>query len=278
MPTTQQSQIASQSRPVVYDYATPPAFLRALHEYYRSQGAFSIRERLKETKACSPSLVTLVLKEKRRLRRDLLPAFAEVFSLTPTELDHLDGLLCAHSPLYKSKAHGLKDQERPARNHLLKDWLNVYVKDCIHLKGFKPETATLFRLLGGIASPSRIQRSIDFLLKEGFWRKTPRGEVVPDDSAVRTTSGVSVPKIRQFHKAALELAKKGLDRYPPERRKAYATVISVERDSLDELKTLIDRFHKDLQDFIEEHPEGDDQLCQVTIHMTPIGGFDVEST
>ncbi len=52
----------------------------------------------------------------------------------------------------------------------------------------------------------------------------------------------------------------------------HATVVSVSREGFDELSTLIDRFHHELQQFIEKHPVGNDQLCQVTIHLTPIGG------
>jgi uncharacterized protein (TIGR02147 family) len=137
---------------------------------------------------------------------------------------------------------------------------------------FSPSSDVIFRLLGGIAPRRRIERAISFLYREGFWRNTLNGKTVPDDSAVITTSGTPVTKIRQFHKAALEVAKKGLDRFPPGRRRAYATVISVSREGFDELQSLVDRFHKDLQEFIDQHPDGSDQLCQVTIHLTPIGG------
>lgn len=162
-------------------------------------------------------------------------------------------------------------QPREPRNHLLNDWLNVYVKDCVHLRGFQANATTLFRMLNGMASVSRLQKSIDYLLREGFWRKTLTGKIVPDENAVLTTSGLPVTKIRQFHKAALDIAKRGLDRYPPGQRKASATVISVDASSRDELRTLIYRFHKDLQDFIESHPQGNDELYQLVIHLTPIG-------
>lgn len=267
-------QIEAPTRPVVYDFATPPAFLRALAEYYRRTDiGFSIRKKLKGTDACSPATISLVLNEQRRLTRDLFPVFAQVFNLTSSEVEYIDGLLKAQRPFIAApNAQVTRPPERAPRNHLLNDWLNVYVKDCVHLRSFQPSAATVYRLLGGVAPARRIQRSIDFLYREGFWRKTQTGKTVPDENTVVTSSGLPVPKIRQFHKAALNIAKEGLDRYPPGRRKAYSTIISVDKDSLEELRTLVDRFHKDLRDFIEKHPEGRDQLCQVTIHMTPLGG------
>ena len=270
MKTETNSQI--EARPVVYDFASPALFLRALLKFYRrSERGFSIRAGLREHQGCSPALVSLMLQGKRRVSRDILPLFAQVFRLTTSELLYLDGLLSSRFLGSESKVLNQRTQRLP-RNHLLSNWVNVYVKDCIHLKGFQPNADSVFRLLGGLAPLHRIQRAIKFLYCEGFWRKTPQGQTILEESAVFTTSGLPSAKIRQFHKAALEIAKQGLERLPPGRRKAYATVISVNKEGLDELRTMVDQFHKQLQDFIEKHPDGNEQLCQVVLHFTPLGG------
>ncbi len=262
----------SLTRPVVYDYSSPATFLKALLQYYQqTEPAFSIRSQIRINSGCSPAFISLLLKEKRRLSRDYLPIVARVFQLKTTEVEYLDSLITPQSAMVE-KFTGLTKPNRIPRNHLLSDWVNVYVKDCINLSKFTPKAEVIYRMLGGIASRPRIEKAISFLYREGFWRNTLDGKTVPDEANVITTSGLPVAKIRQFHKAALEIAKKGLDRFPPNRRKAYATVISVSREGFDELSTLVDRFHHDLQQFIEKHTEGNDQLCQITIHLTPLGG------
>jgi uncharacterized protein (TIGR02147 family) len=213
----------------------------------------------------------LLVKGKRRLRRDYLPIVAQIFQLQKGEVEYFDSLITPSVQTHQVSSR-LQKSERFPRNHLLADWVNVYVKDCIHLNKFIPKAEIIYRLLGGLTTVQRIDKAISFLYREGFWRSTLQGQTIPDDSVVVTTSGLPVSKIRLFHKAALEIAKKGLDRIPPSRRKAYTTVVSVNRKDFDELCALVDKFHCQLKEFIDEHPTGRDQLCQVTIHLTPIGG------
>ncbi len=260
------------TRPVVYDYTTPALFLKSLLRYYQqADSSFSIRSQIRKNPGCSPAYISLLLKGKRNFSRDYLPLVARIFQLKPTEVEYLDSLITPQFPL-TGEPLKIQKLKRSPRNHLLSDWVNVYVKDCINLNKFSPKTDVIYKILGGVISSKRIEKAIAFLYREGFWRNTLDGKTVPDQPSVITTSGQPTLKIRQFHKAALEIAKKGLDRFPPSRRKAYATVISVNHQGLEELCTLVDRFHHDLQEFIERHPEGNEQLCQVILHLTPLGG------
>ena len=265
------------TRPVIYDYRSPSHFLQEMLNYRKAtQTGFSIRDSLKKVRGCSPSLVTQVLKGRRTLKRDQLPAFAHIFQLTQPEIDFIDNTLTlnkikAFSPI-KTPLPSTLVQHEP-RNHLLQDWLNAYVKDTCQLSSFRLDSQTIFRLLGGIASSSRIQKSIEFLFSEGFWRITDKKKVVVDESAVVTTQNIPNKKIRAFHKQALKIALRGLDAIPSDRRKAATVLVTVNQDSLEELKSLIQKFQNDLLSFIEKHPEGHEQLYQVAIHLTPLGGI-----
>jgi hypothetical protein len=65
-----------------------------------------------------------------------------------------------------------RGRKRSVQNHLLQDWLNVYVRDVAKLMDFEPDPTQLFHTLGGIASSQRIERPLQFLLREGFLCKT----------------------------------------------------------------------------------------------------------
>ena len=259
-------------RPVVYNYGSIPDFLNDLLKYHKSNSSFSLRQRSAKVENFSQTLISLILQGKRQLKRDHLPSIAEIFKLTQLEQQYLDKKLSAQIHkidfIEDTPAEG---KVRVAKNHLLSDWLNPYVKDLIHLKGFRLDAEVLFSMLQGIAPAPKIKRSVEFLLKEGFWRKSPDGKIVPEEHLVTTTNEVPNEKIRAVHKKALALAIWGIDALPINSRKASTVLISVDDEKLDELRGLVDSFHKQLLDFVEKNPTGSDKLVQVAIHLTQIG-------
>jgi uncharacterized protein (TIGR02147 family) len=260
------------ARPVVYDFSAPHEFFQALVNYYKATSRFSVRQRVKNLEGCSPALVSQVLAGKRRLTRDQLPSFAQVLRLTQLEFDFIDRNL--RTDLWQKSAEISKEipRQREAKNHILNFWLNSYVKDLVNLKGFKPDSKTLHKMLAGIATPSQVERSIGFLFKEGFWRRKENQDVVPDEPVVLSSNEIPNEKIRDFHKQALKVALRGVDVFPSHRRKASTVLVSVDKDKVDELRGLIDSFQERLIQFIEENPTGQDELIQIAIHMTPVGG------
>lgn len=256
------------SRPVVYDYGAPHEFFLDLMEHYKKTSKFSVRQQTRKLKGCSPALVSQVLSGRRRLTRDQLPSFARLFKLHAFELEFIDQSLKGEAvPTVPSEGR----RERRTQNHILSSWLNLYVKDLVNLHGFAPEADVLHKMLFGIASPQRIERATAFLMKEGFWRRTSDKKIMAEDPALISTNEIPNEKIRELHKQALKIALRGIDVFPVERRKASTVLMSVHRDKLPELRGLIDSFQNQLLKFIEDHPEGKDDLVQITVHLTPVG-------
>lgn len=264
-------QALPTNRPVVFDYRSIPEFLSDLLKYYKVKGSFSLRNQSRRTGACSQALVSQILNGKRKINRENLLAIAVVFKLNKSEYDFLDKKLqidfAKDCPVDTEKK-----RSRQTKNHLLTDWVNPYVKDLVQLKGFSLDPKILHALLRGNVPLHRIQKSVDFLLSEGFWRKTRDGKIVPEDQTVLTTNEISSDKIRYFHKKALGLANKGIEDLPVDRRKASTVLISVDKQHMQELRDLVDSFQNQLMNFIETHPNGNDELVQVAIHLTPVGG------
>ena len=268
----------SRARPIVYDYGAARDFFHDLLAHYKTTSSFSVRQRLQTIAGCSPALVSQVLAGKRRLTRDQLPSFAKLFKLNSFEFEFIDKNLRGDIWSRNSNA-GVPQTDasqsrvsRKTQNHVLSSWLNVYVKDLVHLKGFSLETKVLHKMLMGIASPQKIDRSAAFLLREGFWRRTPAGKIVPEDAALVSTNEIANEKIRDFHKQALKLAQRGLDIFPATRRKASTVLVSLDQEKIPELRSLLDSFQNQLLKFIEDNPHGSDELFQVALHLTPVGG------
>ena len=259
-----------ETRPVIFDYPSVERFFSDLLLHYKQVSDFSIRHRLDGVNGCSPALVSRVLSGKRRLTRDQLPVFAEVFDLTAAEVDVVDDWLKGKA---KQALGGSKPSHIP-KNHILSSWLHMYVKDLVHLKEFKLDARTLHKMLMNIASVEQVERSIGFLLKEGFWRKAPGGQVVAEEPLLVTTVNIPDDRIKKLHKQALKIAIRGMDLFPVTRRRSSTTVIALNAKQLQELHQMMDSFHKKLQAFTEHCAQDTDanELVQVAIHLTPVGG------
>lgn len=257
-------------RPVVYDYQTPVSFLKDLFEFNKlTKKFYSIRQASKKVQGCSPSLVTQILAGKRRLSRNHLTTFKIIFELNKFELDYIDKILSFDT---NNEIELPKPATRQTKNHILSDWVNLYVKDTIHLKGFAPDPQVIFKLLGGIIEIERISKSMKFLLKEGFWKKTMAQKIVADEAALHSTNNIPDGGIRKFHKQALKIARDGVDQFNVDRRFSSTILLSVNEKSYQELRVLLNKFQSEIADFIDKNISDDEQLVQVNLNLTPIGG------
>jgi uncharacterized protein (TIGR02147 family) len=262
------------SRPVIFDFAAPHLFLKELMGYYKVTRDFSLRERTKLVTGCSQALASQILAGRRNLTRDQLPAIEKLFDLTVAEVSFVDELLRAQRLPKESPEPKRAGARAIPKNHLLASWWHPYVKDLIFLRGFKQEVPVLQRMLTGILSLKQIEMSIEFLQREGFWRKTTSGKLVIEDDLTVTTNDIPNDKIKAFHKKALQIAIDGMDKFPVgNKRKSSTTLLAVSESSSQELRDLIQEFHVRLQNFIDDHPNDKpaDELVQVAIHLTPIG-------
>ncbi len=260
------------NRPIVYDYESISGFLREIVIYNKSRlKSYSLRRAISQVKGCSTSLVSQVLNNKRRLTRDQLPLFSHIFMLNETEVEYIDKQL--KGQIKKINTDQLKPRKiEKISNHILKDWINVYVKDTCELSSFKLDAKTIYHLLGEIAPVKRIQRSMDYLLYEGFWKKSQNEEVKVNETAVETTCDIPSKKIKQFHRKSLDIAKRGLEVYPTNQRFVSRHLLSVDQNAKAELNLMIRKFQQEIKDFIEAHPGGDEELLQINLCMIPIGG------
>jgi uncharacterized protein (TIGR02147 family) len=257
-------------RPVIYDYRAPVLFLNELFKYNKSTKKFySIRQASKKVIGCSPSLVTQILSGKRKLSRNHLAAMKIIFDLNQFELEYIDKILSFNST---NECITIEQPRKETKNHILSDWVNLYVKDTIHLKGFLPEPLVIFKLLGGIIEIKRISKAMKFLFKEGFWKKNLEQKIIVDETILHSTNNIPDAGIRKFHKQALKIARDGVDKFNVDRRFSSTILLSLNEKSLQDLRVLLNKFQSEVTDFMEKHPSEDEQLVQVNLNLTPIGG------
>src|SRR5690606_30291058 len=142
--------------------------------------------------------------------------------------------------------------------------------DSFHLQDFKPDPDWIHHILGHIISLPRIKKSLEFLLREGFVRRTPEGNLVLQNFDEETTDEISNKHIRSFHKQALNIARQGIDLYSVEERRADAYILAVNEENLKKLKTLLVECMDQVVSFRQEHANDNERLYQVIMHLTPI--------
>lgn len=271
-------------RPLIFDFNAIPPFAGAMLEWRRSEEPhFSLRNACEGTRRCSPALVSSIVKGRRRLTLDRVDDFARILDLTADEKSYLRRWIESDreaGPPDDSDVQPRKKRapSRPVSNHLLSDWLNVYVKDASRLVGFKPNSATVYRLLGALATPKRIERSLQFLMREGFLRRTLDGQIVEDHPLVTTTDEIPNDKIRAFHKQALAIAQRGIDIFPLSMRRESAVVMPINDEHLEEIKDILKDAYQRILQFAEDHASDNQRLYQVVLNLSPIGAHDHEQT
>ena len=265
-----------EKRPTIVDYTQPSKFLEDMVAYRRaSEPAFSVLQASKNLKKCSPALVTLICKGKRSLTSDRVDDISRLLKLSVSEKQYLrdwidrleaknDGNLVAAIDVPRNKL---------VSTQLLNDWVNVYVKDAFGLEEIRKAPDLIYGLLGGIASQARIEKSIKFLLANGYLKKDLDGKIVLDTPLAISDDGLPNYKIKQFHKAALKIAKDGIDKYTVQERLANALVIPLDDDGYEELAEITKEYSEKLKSFSEKwHSSSKKKLYQVILNISPTGG------
>lgn len=263
-------------RPQIQTYQSPEEFLRDMLAYRKKkQRSFSVMRATQDLRKVSSALVSLVIKNKRKITLDRADEFAKLMDLTAAEKIFFKNWLKHQA--YPEEQKKIIEQTRAQNKKevsvsLLNDWLNVYVKDSFRVVAIQKNPNLLYKELGSIASKKRIDQSLQFLLSHGYLRKTLNGSIVIETSLAFNESPPPGPKVRAFHKAALAIAKQNLDLFLPHERFANTMVLDLTPERYQQLVEMIQEFSKSLQDFAAVEDQLGDRLYQVTINLSPTGG------
>lgn len=267
---------ANLERPRINDFIDPALFLKSMIEFRkRTERNFSVMAATKELRKVSPSLVTLIIQSKRKMTLDRADEFSKLMALTNPEKIYFKNWLKFEDQPEDQKIvfqEAKKKNRKEFSVHLLSDWLNVYVKDAFRIVALQKNPQLIYKELGAIASKTRIDRSIQFLLREGYLRKTLEGTIVIETSLMENTTPPPGPKVRAFHKAALAIARQNLDFFDFNQRFANTMVLDLTPARYQELVEMIKEFSKSLQDFATVDQQYGDKLYQVVLNLSPTGG------
>lgn len=241
---------------------------------------FSIRYECLHLRKVSPTLVSLMLQGKRKVTLDRVDELAQLLKLSPSEKSAFRNLVESELPKSKnpkkkesSERALLKDVKRrnEVSDSILTNFLNVYVKDAFQLRELNENPELIYKKLAFLADEKSIRKSIHFLLREGYLRKTLDNKIVLDQPLSVKEPTEAHLLVRRIHKKALKLAAVGLDLVPPEKRIANTVVIPLDQKTYFELQDMIRNFSDQLKTFCETRALSGENLYQLTLNLTPTG-------
>jgi uncharacterized protein (TIGR02147 family) len=241
---------------------------------------FSIRNECLKLRKVSPTLVSLMLQGKRKVTLDRVDELSTLLKLSPSEKQAFRNLVESEMPVTKNSKKKINTdktllKEIKKRNEvsdsILNNFLNIYVKDAFQIKELQSNPELIYKKLAFLADEKSIRKSIHFLLREGYLRKTLDNKIVLDQPL-----SVREPKeahllVRRFHKKALKLAAVALDLVPTDKRLANTFIIPLDQSTYFELQDMIRSFTDQLKQFAEERAVTGENLYQLTLNLTPTG-------
>lgn len=273
-------------RPTPSEYASLADFLRDSVTYQKStQPHFSVLSSCKKLRRVSPALVTLICSGKRKLTVDRVGEFAKLLKWSAEEKQFVEDWVVRMDPASQKISATLQRESQISAQtgkrsgvkkevsvHILQDWLNVFVKDAFQIPAVQSQPDLIFDLLANLASPNRIKKSLDFLLREGYLKRTLEGRIVIDSDLAVATSPLPSQKIRNFHKAVLKIAHKSIDTVSVDRRFINTIVMPLDKVEYQEVIGIVQDFAEKLQSFsLQIEPSDSSQLYQLNLNLVPTG-------
>lgn len=267
-------EVEKAKRPHISSYSDPVEFIRDMLAYLRLEDStFSTLYACKELRKVSPTLISLILSRKRKITFDRCEEIAKLLRLSSAEKFIFKSWIERNQKSSTAiEKPSLNKNRKEISTHILTDWLNVYVKDCFQIKSVQKNPKLIFDYLAPLASPKRIQKSMDFLLREGHLRKNLEGEVVVETNLTTMDPKVPNQKVRQFHKSALGVAQNALELFPTDERFANTFLLALDEARYAELKGLIEDFSEKVKSFAAENDSPGERLYQIIVNLSPTGG------
>lgn len=263
-------------RPTISEYKDPIEFMREMIQFRKTtEPQFSVMRATQGLRRVSPTLISLILQKKRKITFDRVDELAKLLNLNSAEKFYFKNWL---EGLDNSSTTSEAPQSAPKRKDvsisLFSDWLNVYVKDLFKLPKVQKNPDLLFYRLASVAKRKRIEKSLAFLLREGYLRKRLDGRIVVESNLAVQDTGVPNKKVREFHKAGLNLARLAIDQYSTSERLANTATIALNESTHKELLDLIAEFGEKFKSLAEKELNSNQdpsQLYQLIVNLSPIG-------
>ena len=265
----------------VFEYTNYRSFLKDKYtELKIVNSAFSYRFFSKECGYSSPNFLKLVTDGTRNLSKDSIERFSLFFKFDQNEKEYFKKLV------HFNQAKSSDDKKQLAQailkstifqrlNPLAKDqfeyysnWYYVAIREILATKKIKLDAKSISKLLIPTVSVNNVENALEALLNLGLIKRKDNRYV---QSVELITSGdeVSSAAIAEHHREMFRLASDSIDITERDLRDISGVTISLSRESIGDLKFMIQKFRKDVLE-LSEREHNKESVYQVSIQMFPL--------
>ena len=272
----------------IFHYTNYRLFLKASYEHLKkTRKAFSYRYFSQKCGYKSPNFLKMVIDNQRNLSEESTEKFIDFFKLKKKEADYFRLLVqfnqAKTNQIKTELAQKILKQSTFKRMHPLSQdhfeyyskWYYVAIREILATKKIKLDAATIADLLTPAVSIKEVESALEALLRLGLIEKK-QNRFVQSQELITTGDEVASAAIASYHKNMMSLAGDSIDTIDRSLRDISAVTVSLSPDNISELKTLIQKFRKEVME-LSEQDQNKQTVYQVGIQMFPLSKVELES-
>jgi uncharacterized protein (TIGR02147 family) len=242
----------------IYNYLDYRTYLRDAQEYMKSKDpAFTVRYVAAKVGYKSPGHITWILQGKRNLPSKQLPQFVRVYKLNKKEAQYFEVMVQYTNAKkhFDKKYHfeKLVSLQKTERRIVGKDelaywdaWYHSAIRELVAIHTISDDYKKVAKMLIPRITPAEAEKSLKLLKRIGFIKKDPQGFYRRVDKVVSTGDGWQSLAIRQYQMHTMDLAKKGLESIPREKRDISSVTLSISEERFRQIQKRLREFRQEI--------------------------------
>ena len=266
----------------IFNYIDYRQYLRDYYAFMKkSTSYFSHRYFAQKADIRSPNFLKNVMEGKKNLTKESVLKFAHALGLRKKEVEYFENMVFFDQSKTSDKKQYYYERMKLFSKSVVKatieeeqvgyfaQWYHCLVRELVVIRDYQDNWLKFAGDLRPRITPAQARKSVDLLLKLGLVRKKSDGTY--EQTAKNVTAGskpVDVMVIRNYHKQALENAKKSLDSFPVNERNCSSLVMSLSKETYKDIVEEIDEFRNRIT-LIANKSEGSDRVYKLAVQLFP---------
>lgn len=257
-------------KPDLFRYLDYRDYLRdAYKELKKTTRHFSFRYFAKAAGFKSPNYLKLIMDGERNLSQNGIIKFCNGLKLNKGEREFFENLVHLNQSktdeeknlyyrrLTSSKKYiDARGLEKEQYDYYSK-WYYVAVRELVGMPDFKDDPKWIAAKLENNITAKEAEKAIELLIKIKLLKRDEDGTLKQVDSSITTGPEVKSLAVANFHREMLKKAADSIEKIPPQYRDISSLTIPVSKDTLEEVKTKVQQFRKELHAFLAEQKDFD---------------------
>ena len=241
---------------------------------------FSYRRLAEEVGFKTAGFFTRILNGEKNISAEMAARFARFLKLGPRDADFFAKLVRFN----QARTH---EEKRESLNSLLngkhpwlketgadqyrfyEKWYYPLIREILNTIPFRGDYRKLARTLMPAVSPTEALEAVRFLEENGFIRKNAAGGFDLVDRFLNAGPDIAAVSIHTFQMAAMDLAKKALERFPPAERDISTLTLSLSQAGAEKMKERLARFRSDMLEIAKKDVRVD-RVYQMNFQIFPV--------